>query len=271
LKQEKAGMTGMTGDIRFTASEDLGGGLKAVASTQFDVRGRNSSITPEDASITLMGGFGSITLGAVESGNGIIGRGFAGAPVSLATGYDGQILSAATNVDLFQYVSPSFSGATVKFQYVDTTGATAATGLTAGAGEGSIQANVIGVDYAAGPISAGVDMTQYKGTVGSAMGDRTRVSASYNLGVATVGFGYQKSTGSGEQNAAGVSIPLGALTVGAIYAKNADSGSGWGVGAQYNLSKRTFLNTSYGAIDDDAMASDTTEKNQYRIMLRHNF
>jgi predicted porin len=68
-----------------------------------------------------------------------------------------------------------------------------------------------------------------------------------------------------------VSIPLGAVTVGAIYAKNADSGSGWGVGAQYNLSKRTFLNTSYGQIDDDAMASDTTEKNQYRIMLRHNF
>ena len=268
-----AGLAVTDGDVVFSAVEDLGGGMKAAASMAVKVRGRvanvantttgaiTNSIDGRDATVSLMGGFGTVTLGAVEAGNGIVGRGFAGAPVSLADGYDGSVLAGASNVDLFKYTSPALiPGLTASYTRIDSVGAP-------GGGKGALQANVVGVDYAAGPISAGLDITSYS-TAGAE--NRTRASASYNLGVATVGLGVQKTKGTDTQIAMGVSVPLGAITAGLVYAKNGDK-KGFGVGANYALSKRTVINASFGKIDAGGADGSATNDNQYRIRVMHSF
>lgn len=301
------GLAVTDGDVRFTAVEDLGGGLKATASMELRVRGRgnvdagpaacsnvafdaadypdgkipkgalvdcpaaNDGVGGRNATVGLSGGFGSVTLGAVEAGNGIMGLGFAGAPVSLATGYDGAILSGVANVDWFAYTTPAvFPGLTATVQRIDSIGAP-------GGGRGT-SANLVGANYVTGPVAAAVDFTKFSN-------DRTRVraSASYNLGVAKLGIGFEdnKKNGiysDGSQLAMGVSVPMGAITLGAVYAVNKEGSStlgdgkaqGWGIGADYALSKRTALNVSYGDRTKLAGVADNNG-DQYRIRLMHSF
>jgi hypothetical protein len=251
------GMSVTDGDLKVTAVEDLGGGLKATANAEMTNRGRQSAIAGRDATIGLSGGFGSVTVGNIEIGNGIVGRAFAGAPVSLATGYDGAILDGAANGDIVAFTSPSMNGLTVGVTRADSIGSA----VGESAGKGTLQANVLAVNYAAGALSAGVDTTKFYGT---STASRTRASASYDLGIASVGFGYSKKQGTDRQTAMGVKVPMGAVTLGAIYAKNG-AAKGYGVGMDYALSKRTALNVSYG--DETSDANGT----QYRVRLLHSF
>lgn len=256
-----SGLAVTDGDVVFSALEDLGGGLKAAASMAVKVRGRGATgvVDGRDATVSLMGGFGSVTLGAVEAGNGIIGRGFAGAPVSLPDGFDGSVLSAPANVDWFRYKSPELMpGLTVNYQRVDSIG-------TPGGGRGALQANVVGADYASGPVSVGLDYTDFSDNT-----KRTRFSASYDIGVATVGFGFENPRSGNNQYAAGLKVPMGAITAGLVYAK-AGSNKGYGIGANYALSKRTAINVSYGKVDAGGVSGSATNDNQYRIRLMHSF
>ncbi len=291
---KQAGLATTDGDVRFTAVEDLGGGLKATAALELRVRGRGNSDAGSDnaldaaknnlgvggrnATVGLSGDFGSVTLGSVEAGNGIIGRGFAGAPVSLADGYDGAVLSGVANVDSFAYTTPALiPGLTATLTRVDSVG-NPGSGRNTGGLYTVLSGNVIGASYAAGALSAGVDFTSFNN-------DRTRLraSASYNLGVATIGAGFEdnKKNGNftdGTQLALGVSVPMGAVTLGAIYAMNeegtsslgAGKASGWGIGADYAFSKRTALNVSYADRLQKAGADDS-KGDQYRVRLMHSF
>jgi predicted porin len=123
-----------------------------------------------------------------------------------------------------------------------------------------------------------LDHTAYgqNAAAATATDSRTRVSASYNLGVATVGAGYQtKETFAGvsdDQMMVGVSIPMGAITLGATYATkdsdtNAADASGYEVGMNYAFSKRTNLQISYQSIGLDA-GNDATYT---RARLMHSF
>ena len=127
--------------------------------------------------------------------------------------------------------------------------------------------------------------------------DRYRVWGTYDFGMAKVGLGYQSVThNAADQFAAGVSVPMGAFTFGLTYAQrvaitgnavtapssttmavantsvpyilasNATEKSFTGVGVQYNFSKLTNLNVSYGSHTGTANYSD-----EYRIRLLKNF
>jgi hypothetical protein len=252
-----AGLQTTDGDLKVTAVEDLGGGLKATAAAEFLNRGRQTATSGRDATVSLSGGFGSVTVGNIEAGNGIIGRGFAGAPVSLATGYDGAILDGVANADYFNYTTPAMNGVTVSVMRLDSVGSAAGDS----AGKGTLQANVLALNYAAGPLSAGIDTTSF---AGSTTVSRLRASASYDLGAAVLGFGYSKKEGTVAQTAMGVKVPMGAVTLGAIYAKNGTA-KGYGVGMDYAFSKLTTLNVSYG--DETSDANGT----QYRVRLMKAF
>ena len=95
-------------------------------------------------------------------------------------------------------------------------------------------------------ISAAFDYTD------TVMAKRTRVSGSYDLGVAKLGADYQTRKGKGENSAfgtnkqtvLGVSAPYGAFTFGLNYSTNKQStanisNKGTDVGVSYALSKRT--------------------------------
>ena len=222
------------GNVKFSASEDLGGGMSVLTAMDIQSRGRDTDIIGRDASITLVTGFGGFTLGAVEAGNGILGLGGAGAPV---IGLDGNVvLDGGANVNIAKYSLPLGNGIGISVSRIDS--AAALKGLNAG--------NVYGATYSMGAISAALDVTDVPSL------KRTRVSGSYDLGVAKLGVGYQtrKLTGAGsalgtnEQAVLGVSAPYGAFTFGLNYATNKQSAAnisnkGIDLGVSYALSKRT--------------------------------
>ena len=269
---KKSGIDQTTGNIKLTVTEDLGGGMKATAATQFDVRGRTSN-SAEDTTVDLSGGFGSITIGTVEAGNGIIGRAWAGAPISLTSGYDnGALLGGAANVDIISYSAPAVNGVVVSVKRLDSIGLVDSAGVN-----GDWQANALDVSYSAGPLNAGVDYTKNYGT---STVSRVRMSANYDLGMAVIGYGTEKTQNADRMNTFGVKVPMGALTLGVVYAKRAEQ-KGTAVGANYALSKRTSINFSTGNINDAAYtayntyqttnSSDYTQKSQSRLALVHTF
>lgn len=266
------------GDVVFTAAEDIEGGMKAGASLAVKVRGRNatagSTIDGRDASLYLQGGFGRVTLGSVEAGNGIIGRASAGAPT---IGQDnGTTLDGGTNVDMASLTLP-LGPVTATLMIIDSVGAPAAGGLE---GHAATQdAKLVGLSYAAGPVSVGVDYTAFGQNAAAAatgVDMRVRASASLNLGVANIGAGYQtKETFTGvkdTQMMVGVSAPLGKVTVGATYAVRDNDvatvdATGYELGANYAFSKRTNLQTAYRSQSINKGADATT----LRVRLMHAF
>jgi len=305
------------GNVTFAATEDLGGGLKAAVSMDVRVRGRaasptlvapsaggaSTSVDGRDATVSLSGGFGSITLGAVELGNGIIGLGGADAPTQGLDGasspLSGVSLQDVVNADIFAYTSPEFAGGfTAKVVLVDSLGAPGANGMQDAAT--TQDGTLIGVDYANGPLAVSADYTNF-GFNNNAMAPavtaltlldkRTRISASYDLGVAKLGVGYEALTtqtvavGNTLANPTtavdhkeyilGVSAPLGSnLVAGANYTRHTNNAvgnttiTGWDLGVQYNLSKRTNVQIGYRVVDEDTAANDNKST---RIRLLHSF
>jgi len=102
------------------------------------------------------------------------------------------------------------------------------------------------------------------------------LSGNYNLGVATVGLGYQQSKNSAsvkdKQWILGVAAPFGPVTVGAnITNRKVDSGqkvTAFDLGVKYDLSKRTYVMTGYQSEDDNLRAN---KKTQFRLQLSHAF
>ena len=309
-----AGFQATDGDLVAAAVEDLGGGLKATASLALKLRGRGaqaSVVDGRDATIGLSGAFGSVTAGAIEAGNGIMGLGQAGAPV---IGLDGKVLDAAANVDIVSYTLPTLAtGLTLKASVIDGVGDVART-------KGNI--SVFAVGYTAGALNLSADFSDYSkysdavavngvcgtptndpnnavnvslltsatatctgGTVlqayaaaSKAVDNRTRVSASYDLGVAKVGVGYQvksyvtAANKDNKQMTYGVSAPLGAFTVGAVYASSKDDGAatkktGTEFGVNYAFSQRTSLQVARASWKTTGAAADTL----LRARLMHAF
>jgi predicted porin len=259
------------GDFGLKAVEDLGGGLKVTASMAVQSRGRGTDIKGRDASLTLSGGFGSVFIGSIEAGNGIIGLGGAGAPVY---GLDnGTTLAGAGNVDIIKYSLPAFSGVTLS---VNATDAVATLGQEAAAE--TLDTTGFGVNYAAGPLAVAADLTNYGANAsGSTLDSRTRISASYNLGMAKIGAGIQMSSTTTNvdttQQIFGVSVPMGAITLGLNVASSKTDGvtgtnKGTDLGAKYALSKRTYVAAQY---QTTKAAGATASANKFRIQLAHSF
>lgn len=270
------------GDFVLSASEDLGGGLKIAASMGVQSRGRDTTIAGRDASLTVSGGFGAVTIGAIEIGNGIIGLGGADAPTMGLDGAAGAggitrvVLSDVMNMDVLMYTSPAMSGFTVSAAVLD---ATNSLGMQDTAT--TQDATLVGVNYAAGAFAAAADYTSFGLNAATAtnLDSRTRLSASYDLGVAKLGAGYENiktlaaANNTETQYLVGVSAPVGkALTVGLNYARNtADAAAtitAYELGANYALSKRTGVQAAYQSISEDNVSGSATA---FRVRLLHSF
>jgi predicted porin len=303
-----AGFGTDTAAVKFAATEDLGGGLKASAQVTAANLNRGGSVSGEDAKLDLMGSFGTITLGSMEVGNSILGRAQAGGPTLNFDGGKGNggVLQGALSADVVKYTSPNYGGLSFNAGYFDH-GAASVTGLGAGTtGGGARQPAVMfGVDYANGPIDAGIDVTAYQkknstiitpavaavpatlttpaipGTpqvrlYNSNESNRVRVSGSYDLGVAKLGAGFANyKPVSGEKTtelALGVSAPVGPVTLGAFFA-NSKTGTvkhtGFSFGAKYDLSKRTNVVAKVASWKDNVAGS--TKGSRYDMLVGHSF
>jgi predicted porin len=296
------------GNVTFSASEDLGGGMKAGTIMDIRVRGREGgatgSVAGRNAQVYLTGGFGTIAGGAVESPNGILALGSGGAPIlgldGTALGASRNALDAAQNADILQYSSPVIGGGfVIKASLADSIVSqsnplTASTGVVAAAAQPgafgmqstatTLDATNIGVDYNSGPIAASFDYTKFGANAVAPVyvDNRVRLSGTYDFGVVKLGMGYQTRTAKSTVGAAdignkqytlGVSAPVSsAVTVGAMYVRNtqdaANAITAWDMGVQYNLSKRTALLVAYQRVSEETAAFVGSK---YRVRLMHQF
>jgi predicted porin len=215
-------------------------------------------------------------MGQIEIGSGISGLAQAGAPVN---NMEGEVLAAATaGTDIVKYTAPKMGAFTFSASQTEAKGI--ATGLdTATKGSSAV---TVGVDYAAGPLSAKLDYSDYNSAqAAGGVNNRYRVAAQYDLGVAKVGAGIEDQKlvagGTGTKNKltmVGVSAPFGAVTVGAAWVKadnnvTAGTKAGSTVGVSYALSKRTSVTANIARWDATEGGSVTDKKTT--VLLAHSF
>jgi len=304
LGKDGIGTTGFT----LAGTEDLGGGLKGLflVENNFDVSNTGTEGTASATGannstgqvfVGVEGSFGSIKLGAANSPTlsiqggraGSFGTKDGGRAALTAGGYTTLMgLSVTRNDSTIVYGSPNFSGFSVGLAYSPKSDD--ATNPGAGA------LSDVGLNYANGPIAAGVSVfNQEAGTgtgVNVAASDKNALTsyfvtydfkfAKFGLGghnfKATTIAGADKTENSGMNALAEVPVtPALALTVN--YQRlddkrdfNLDS-TQTAVGAQYSLSKRTMAYARYiNQTTDNATGAATVEKaNRMLVGLRHNF
>lgn len=259
-------------------TEDLGGGLKAMASTQLRFDASNGSFRNESgaagnsagfhlATVGLAGAFGTVEFGRIGFDQfwGYNPNGSNGAHVNPLTA------AGATQNGQWRYTAPAFVSG-LKVQVGGALNANTAAGVDG-------NSTHLLATYANGPVS----VTFVKETVnglqpaaGSAVAggvEITGVGASYDLGVAKLMLvtGNQKNATSGAELAKGTAIsaaiPMGALTgkVGFLndqMTANADKTS---FGVDYALSKRTIVSADFFKTKSSATGQNTW------VGVRHSF
>lgn len=300
------------------ASHDLSGGMKATAQYEFgvDAGGFGDAIVANRvASLGLTGGFGTVGLGLqwtpYDSAWGFDQMEYNGFSAANKTWYNGKHGDNGTTgmgnaKGAISYTTPDMSGFNATVMFGKGEKKTATESPTAYVG--------FGANYAAGPLSINfgyeqVASTSHLGTfdiinadpekrnpTGALAEDKTTASiigASYNLGVATVGVGYQVANVDARNALGGpasfkdagytlsVSVPVSSSTTVALgYASETTESAGMtdgkstGFGAQaiYSLTKQAAV---YGGAFQTKVtavgATTETLTTKYAAGLRYNF
>ena len=279
--------------LGFKGVEDLGNGLKALFTLEYNIAPDQNSGIGDAASRTrytgsqarqqlvgLSGGFGTVVAGRLQT----TGFDFACSynPVAGGVFNVSDRMKAATVLvcgsggrrdNAVAYISPAFSGLTLAVNHARVT-----EDPTAQATGNDAYANLFSANYANGPVKVGAVYSKIsaKNTVAS---DDTReygLGGAYDFGVAKAFAMYQNQKVQGTESdskwSVGVAVPVSnAGTVKAAYGKNkihsgglnnADS-QAYSLVYNHDLSKRTQLYAGWTHIDTDkkgtlSLASDVT-------------
>ncbi len=280
-----------TAEVVFTATEDLGGGMKASAklglvdAARGKTAGRpNTGFGPGDSELSLSGGFGTLALSA-SRGVDYLSGGVAGVGGSYM---DGRIFAPRVSTDKVSYSIPVGSF-TVGLSYSErtddlrlgygTSGAPNTTGPNAPVLFG--RQVVLEATYADGPLIANAGYLSDEAAPASEVKNHYRGALSYDLGVVKLGAGIESATfkdpglkdRTGTNSLLAVSVPLGAVTLGANWAQfeytDSETRTGYSLKASYAFSKRTSFIADY--VNWKAAAADTSNTSQYNLFLSHSF
>lgn len=286
-KIDSGGVNGSRWGLK--GSEDLGGGLKANFKLEQGFAVDTGAATAgqafsRESYVGFSGGFGEVKLGKVWTAyDDVSGASDAVFDSALApmnnvfasTGYQGNPGNTV------YYSTPAMGGFGAAISYSlgeNKTATTSASAITS-----------LNVSYGAGPFAAhlGYQVEDVDNSaVGSADAKFTRLGASYDFGVATAKATYGKVNNVGGVSGMdatdyqlGVDYPVSAaVTVSASYAKSTDSNvgfeqsrKGYGIGATYTLSKRTFL---YGGYESDTATNNAAADSKHSLFavgVQHRF
>lgn len=249
--------------VKFTATEDLGGGLKATVASQLTMNGtRGGNVTKEDSSVSLAGGFGDLSVVNTRSTNAAVSAAAlsgASLPDDFYAYGDSDAGGNRYGLDGVSYTTTKMNGFTANVaRYNRTTALDAINAATSN----TDTINVVGVSYANGPLSASVAS---KKNNGASTSSTVETQVTYDAGVVKASLGYVAPNQNGvKRTGLGVAVPMGAMTLGLGYVKANDGHKYYDVAAVYSLSKRTAINASFGK-------SDQANENQYRIKLIQSF
>lgn len=289
---DSAGLGVDTSEIDFAATEDLGGGWKAIAKLALAGADRsgesgNGTATGRDASLSLVTTGGVITLASVQAPDYLSGT-IAGVG-SYYAGWDKKVFSARSNRDVISYSLPigAFTLATSYQETANVQGlGQGTTGDPAQTGQSLV---TLGATYAQGPVAANFTYLSFNSNVGGTK-DQTRLSGSYDLGVAKLGLGAVVTNGNVPVGnnpkmtdlELGVSAPLGAVTLGASFVSrkyddfgaNSGTATGAALQASYALSKRTSVIGNYARWTQTTAAGIAPGRDastQYQMLVSHSF
>lgn len=288
------GHTGSRWGLR--GSEDLGGGLKANFTleqgfnidTGTDAAAGDFSFSRQ-AFVGLSGGFGTLNIGrqydivdnmfCAHDGMGC--SGYSAVAATAGSGAVGDTIVRQNNSVM--YTTPNMGGFSATAMW--------APGENKVPGGASAGKNVgIMASYANGPLNVGAGYQSNKATGATSATVQTIMGVSYDLGAAKL-FG-QYSTGKNKSVGAGVGyedkgwnlgvvVPVGAARLMANYATedtdnragaNVTEAKAFGLMAQYDLSKRTYVYAAYRNLQNDpAGANNTTKTRSLGLGLVHNF
>jgi predicted porin len=246
--------------IKFSASEDLGGGLSAAASFGLDGMGNNDVIgatnTGSSLSVTAAG-LGTVAMSNVDPADYL--------PLEQITTSG---FSDAQQADRLTFVSESFNGAKLTVTYSD---GNSGAGHTSGS-----TSTIYELDYAVGPFSANIGKMKVDSINNAAFDGGSRYKVSYDAGIAKLTYGAvdTKSNTGVKRDETGITLtaPVGALAVTAMASSSktgtANKLSGTGFSVAYSLSKRTALSFEKRNWDS-ATAGVSPERT--RLTLAHSF
>lgn len=254
--------------IRFSVTEDLGGGLKLSAFTQVKANStRGGNVTKEDSAMALTGNFGAIGYNSTRTNTlardyGLVGDNWIWD--NPYTSNNKEVFSREAT-DVLSYTSPDMSGFKASVAMMETAADGAVTPSTKSFGVTAL--------YGQGPLKAAIrairsDNDSWASNITKQSFD---LGVNYDFGVAKVGVGYdskrrgKKDTDKAAMTAS-VSAPLGPVTFGVNYGKR-DVSNFMEVSAKYNLSKRSAVYLDYGK----AKLADKSTNSQYNLVLVHNF
>ena len=254
------------GDIYIAAKEDLGGGMSATARGGFTLRGRGTGIADRDATITLAGPQGALTVGALRA-CGPLDAVKSGAVTGTVYSSNETVMEVPIDkcslVDVVIYTAPKMGDFTLSATYGEFGSAiTAPTSSVKGNATG-ITFSVLGGVYAAGPYMAAADVTVYGGAKSSSQAYnaldgwiRTRLTGTYDAGIAKFGLGYQnRNWGVADQYIASVAVPVQNMLFGIDYmARDAQGAATKGTTAQ-NTALESLAYTLSGLKNGDVASS----------------
>lgn len=284
--EDKQVMDNTGSRLGFRGVEDLGGGLKAV----FGLEHRLSPDTGTSTSGNFWNGFSTVGL-VTPFGMVNLGRQYTPAFLMIQNQIDpfgGDTVAAGRDVGMrFSRGSGATATTTSRVRVADSIRydlslagfnlgvSIAEAASNAIASDGDLKKPVsLAANYAMGPFWIGA------GYESGADGDDKvwNIGGRYNFGWATLALGYGKGTTNTNVDAkgwlVGVTVPVGALDIKAVYAKNDIDGAGEqkkaGIGAHYNLSKRTKVFADAARIGGSAY-STLDSRTGYDLGIQHNF
>jgi len=284
LTQTKIDSGGFAGSrFGFKGSEDLGGGLKAnfLLEQGFDIS--NGSTTAgqmfsRQSYVGFSGGWGEVKLGKMWTAyDDIWGSGNSAFDTNLSA--NNEVLRSggynANPGNSVYYSTPDFGGISGALTYA------LGENKTAVADPSSVIAAHI--KYAGGPVFVALGYQTEKPAGGAASTDFTRLNGSYDFGVAKLIVGLAKvaAPAGSEVNEweIGADFPVTkSLTISGGFARSVDNAAagdftrnGYGIGAKYDLSKRTLIYGGFRSATSTKTGLADTDGTLFAIGLNHSF
>lgn len=281
--------------------EDLGGGMSAIFSLQhrFNINNgsiggttfaqpANSNVFWRESWVGLGGGFGDVRLGRIIMPLQDMNGGFEPWGVTtVASVHTGGINATIRGNNVIYYRSPNLAGLSVhaaiaaaEGQLTAENGGGIAGAITPAARVNSERPIGFNIRYAAGPLNVGLAYDRNGADMKT-----TGLYGAFNFGAVRLmgqfekGDNFTSAAGTIAEDiknmSLGVAVPLGSVELRAGYVRvNSDlanrDGSKFGLGAFYNLSKRTGLYTDFGKASGDRY-TDAQKKAAFDIGVRHAF